>query len=202
MSKAEIFFDAITGVRPELVEEALDYRFTQRSRSGRRYVQAAACLALVALVGLAALRTGIVSGGSSADNAACDMSTDTSSSPQESESSTAFGDAPDSSSASDSGEALLPDTDSKAESGVSIPGESVARFTATVLEVHETYLLVEPEAGESIRASADRVEVPLTGLEDLWDIQTGERVAVTWAGMLLETYPAQLSQVLELVPAE
>ncbi len=199
MNKAEIFFDAITGVRPELIEEALDYRFRRVDRS--RYLKAAACLALVVLVGFAALRTGIVSGGSSANDTACNMSGDISEAPQEPESSAAVGEAPENDLAdATGGDGLLQDADNKMEE--SIPGESVSRFTATVLEVHEAYLLVEPTEGESILSSADRIEVPLAGLEDLWDIQVGERIAVTWAGTVMETYPARLSRVLELVPAE
>lgn len=198
MNKAEIFFDAITGVRPELIEEALDYRFCRVDRS--RYLKAAACLALVVLVGFAALRTGIVSGGSTNDTA-CDMSGNMSEAPQESESSAAVGEAPENDLADDNGgDGLLQDADNKMEE--SIPGESVSRFTATVLEVHGTYLLVEPTEGESILSSADRIEVPLAGLEDLWDIQVGDRIAVTWAGTVMETYPARLSRVLELVLVE
>lgn len=200
MNRAEIIFDAITGVRPGLIEEALDHRFRRANWS--RYVKGAACLALVVVLGFAALRTGII-GGSGTDSSASDsnmVSGDCAPSEEPTET------APADSESSDSGgtmyDDVVQDAESKSEDAVGIPGDSVSRFTATVLEVHEGYLLVEPAEGESILASADRICVSLKDLGELWDIQVGERIAVTWAGMILESYPAQLNQVLEITPAE
>ena len=52
MSGAEKFFDAITEVREDLLEEALDYRFTKRKAiPWQRYAGLAACLALVVCIG-------------------------------------------------------------------------------------------------------------------------------------------------------
>ena len=52
MSGAEKLFDAITEVREDLVEEALDYRFPQKKPiPWQRYVPLAACLALVVCIG-------------------------------------------------------------------------------------------------------------------------------------------------------
>ena len=52
MSSAEKFYDAITEVREDLVEEALDYRFPQkRAIPWQRYAGLAACLALVVCIG-------------------------------------------------------------------------------------------------------------------------------------------------------
>ena len=68
MNKAEIFFDAITGLREELVEEALDCRFRRRV-PWSRYAGLAACLALVVCVGWFGLMlAGGGMGGSGADN--------------------------------------------------------------------------------------------------------------------------------------
>ena len=44
--KAEILFDAVTGIRPELVERALDAPIRRRP-VWRRYAALAACLALI-----------------------------------------------------------------------------------------------------------------------------------------------------------
>ena len=48
--KAEILFDAITGIREDLVEEAQRHVFCRRAR-WRRYGGLAACLVLAALAG-------------------------------------------------------------------------------------------------------------------------------------------------------
>ena len=76
MSGAEKFFDAITQVREDLVEEALDYRFTRRRTiHWQRYVPLAACLALVVCIGYLAanLRMGgmnAATGNGGGDNSA------------------------------------------------------------------------------------------------------------------------------------
>lgn len=73
MSKAEKLFDAITNVREELVEEALDYRFpAKRAIPWQRYAKWAACLALVVCIGYLAstLRMGGMAGSDSTGNGA------------------------------------------------------------------------------------------------------------------------------------
>ena len=50
MSRADIWFDAITNIREELVEEALSHRFRRRIPWGK-YMGLAACLVLVVCVG-------------------------------------------------------------------------------------------------------------------------------------------------------
>ena len=55
MSREEIFFDAITNLREELVEEAQEYVF--RKHSWRRYTRLAACLALTAILCLGIYRS-------------------------------------------------------------------------------------------------------------------------------------------------
>ena len=52
MSGAEKLFDAITEVREDLIDEALDYRFARRKAiHWQRYAALAACLALVVCIG-------------------------------------------------------------------------------------------------------------------------------------------------------
>ena len=52
MSGAEKLFDAITEVREELIDEALDYRFVRKKAiHWQRYAALAACLALVVCIG-------------------------------------------------------------------------------------------------------------------------------------------------------
>ena len=69
------------------------------------------------------------------------------------------------------------------------------RFTATVLEVNEAYLLVEPAEGSRERNSADKIEVPLKKI-NAWPVpQVGDLVTVFYNGELQETYPARITQV-------
>ena len=76
MMGAEKFYDAITEVREDLVEEALDYRFPQKKPiPWQRYVPLAACLALVVCIGYLAanLRMGgmnTAGGNDGSDNSA------------------------------------------------------------------------------------------------------------------------------------
>ena len=76
MMGAEKFYDAITEVREDLVEEALDYRFPQKKPiPWQRYVPLAACLALVVCIGYLAanLRMGgmnTAGGNDASDNSA------------------------------------------------------------------------------------------------------------------------------------
>ena len=73
-------------------------------------------------------------------------------------------------------------------------------FLATVVEVQQGSLLVEPLAGESIRDSADRVVVPLNEQEPAADWQVGDGVQVEFASGVMESYPAQLSGSVTLTP--
>lgn len=77
-------------------------------------------------------------------------------------------------------------------------------FTGMVVEVRDTYLLVEPPEGESVRSSADLFEVPLTGegfvTATEWTV--GMTVEVAFDGTILESYPAQLDRVYSVSAVE
>ena len=67
-------------------------------------------------------------------------------------------------------------------------------FQATVLEVHETYLLVEPGEETWERSSSDKIEVSLHD-KTSWPIpQVGDTVNVFYNGELMETYPARVGK--------
>ena len=72
-------------------------------------------------------------------------------------------------------------------------GAAETTFGATVLEVHDGWLLVEPLEGEDILSSADRFMVSLAGVEEVPDLEAGEEIAVTFDGMIRESYPAQVT---------
>lgn len=68
-------------------------------------------------------------------------------------------------------------------------------FTAEVLEVHNNYLLVEPEENSRERSSADKIQISLKDREP-WPIpQVGDTVTVVYNGEIQEIYPAQITKV-------
>ncbi len=71
------------------------------------------------------------------------------------------------------------------------------QFVATVLEMDEDSLLVEPAEGEDMRDTADRVTLPTDGLseERLSEIEVGDEIRIFYTGEVMESYPAQLADV-------
>lgn len=181
MKKAEIFYDAMTGIRESIVEEVQDYRFRRRSIPWRRYAGLAACLALVVCIGYFAARAGV--GGS--DGASGNSSGNAGVLPGESENAPSSG-------GSDNG-AVPPGADGAGQDGEAPAEGEDYRMAATVLEVHETYLLVEPVEGDPALASADRFAVSVADVEDLPELKEGDRIAVTYDGFIRESYPAQIT---------
>ena len=185
MNRAEIFFDAITNIREELVEEALGHRFRRRVPWGK-YAGWAACLALVVCVGWFGLTLagGGMGGGSDGNG-------------YSSGSSGAAGDtAPQAPEGGKSEETAVPGDSPE------VDGSVREAFQAVVLEVGETSILVEPLAGESVRNSADQIRVPTGELEDLPALEAGDVVRVAFDGNILESYPAQLGRVYSVELAE
>jgi len=154
--KAEIFFDAITRLREDLVEEAQNYTFRKKRAVWRKFASLAACVMLVVSLGmLAALPKGCGSAGGGDSSA-----------PMASDESEANVGAP-------SGDGSMFPAPSDA------PPSSEAKqieFCAQVLEVREDGLLVEPFDG--LPADVERVRVPTAGLEDLPEFYPGGTVTV------------------------
>ena len=179
MRKEEVFFDAITNLREDLVEAAQNYAFRRRVR-WERWAGLAACLALAAFLSLPFV---LPSGGSGGDpNGAADQA------------------APMTPEAAPPAEA--PAGDSGEVSGEPAPGASegaaLLRFEATVLEVRENTLLVEPDPAAGIAVQA---EVPLEGVEGVPVLREGDRITISCAAVQ-ETEPARLVDVLEITRAE
>ena len=173
--KAEILFDAITAVREDLIEAAQNYVFHKKPSAWLRYAALAACLVVVAGLGFGALRLGLLDGmGGSGSNTSGAADGAVPESSGETTSDTAGGDT-----AGDTGDT----------------GDAAAEttFHAAVLEVHDGWLLVEPLEGEDILSSADRFMVSLAGVEEVPDLEAGEEIAVTFDGMIRESYPAQVT---------
>ena len=83
-----------------------------------------------------------------------------------------------------------------ANNNLSLPPDiqdpNTSQFVATVLEVHDTYLMVAPEGGSQL-SYADQVEVSLGGLEIPAALQVGETVLVVYDGYVQEIYPPRIS---------
>ena len=71
-------------------------------------------------------------------------------------------------------------------------------FTATILEVHDNCFMVTPDEGSSASASSDKIEVPSRNAERGVDFAAGDRVLITYDGMIQELYPARLPQVYKI----
>lgn len=77
-----------------------------------------------------------------------------------------------------------------------------ATLRATVLTADADELLVEPLPGSDALSSADRIVVPLAGLEDAPEAQPGDTVEITYGGTILESDPAQLGDVRRVAVLE
>ena len=79
------------------------------------------------------------------------------------------------------------------------PDSEAVFFEATVLEVAENGLLVEPAENSSERKSSDRISVSLSGLDSsqsdalLQEIIAGDIVEIEYNGAISESYPAQIT---------
>lgn len=198
--KGEKFFDAITHVREDLVEEAQDYKFRKQSAVWRRFAGLAASIVLIVSIGfLAAVPRGCGSGGSGAapdantsmpfgggsDQAMPVDPPSSEGSPPQEVGGEFPGDAPaDMPEASDPGD-----------------GDALRQFTAIVVEIQDAAILVEPDE----YSSRYQVLIPTTELE-FPPLVEGDQILVTCtSGPILTTDPPVLTGVRaieKIEPAE
>ena len=79
------------------------------------------------------------------------------------------------------------------------------RFEATILEVHDAHFLVKPCENTQEAKSADKIVVSTQNADPNVQWQVGDPVLITYDGIIMETYPAQLHQVYKvekLTPTE
>lgn len=75
--------------------------------------------------------------------------------------------------------------------------ENIYSFSATVLEASDKQLLIEPSVDSLEYKSCSKIYIPLTdGTED---ISVGDKITVVYDGLIQETYPAQISNVYEII---
>lgn len=191
MKKAEIIYDAITNVRESLIEEALDHRFRKKI-PWQRYAALAACLVL--FISVMPLMIAIVSPKGGADSAA----NSTAAAPQSPEAVQdknhgAPGAAEPGAAPSTSGAAM---ESSPAETAPAEPAPApaepaeTAAFTAEVLDVSDGRLWVRPLTG---LAFTDPLEVDITGVTALPELQPGDRVCITFDGIVQPAEPARIA---------
>lgn len=174
--KAEIFFDAITLLGEDLVEEAQDYRFRKKRTVWKKLGSLAACLMLIASISLLALPRGCGGSAPKMNNSSAPSSTD-SSAPAET---------PDQNAPALSGEP----TPEPAEDGYE--QTETVQFTAAVLEIRDNSILVEPLEGEQLRRSYDQIVVVTRNLE-LPELAVGDEIRVAYDGWIAESDPAVIS---------
>ena len=66
---------------------------------------------------------------------------------------------------------------------------------ATLVEIHDGYYLVEPVAGSWELNSASRIQVPINNMKPSPEPQVGDVLWIEYDGQIMETYPAQISNV-------
>lgn len=80
----------------------------------------------------------------------------------------------------------------KEEPVVEVPEVS---FEATILEVQDTYFLIEPVEGSVERNSASQITVPIKNVDTSIEPEVGDIIEITYDGMIAESYPAQIMNV-------
>ena len=77
-------------------------------------------------------------------------------------------------------------------------------FNATVLEVYEKSVLVEPFEGEEELLSFDQVVVntDVESTHEIPEMEEGTTVRIVYNGDIAETYPAQINTVFAIYPVD
>lgn len=72
--------------------------------------------------------------------------------------------------------------------------EEQYEFVRTIIETHDSYMIVEPEENASERKSSDKISMKITrptnGTNDFY--VKGNKVRITYNGVIMESYPAQI----------
>lgn len=71
-------------------------------------------------------------------------------------------------------------------------------FDAKILEIHDDYFLVKPDAGTQEANCSDKIKVSTQNTDRSVDWQVGDQVRITYNGQIQELYPAILPQVYKV----
>ena len=83
------------------------------------------------------------------------------------------------------------------ENTIIVPSNN-SQLRATVLEVHDSYLLVAPEGGTPESRIADKIEVSVKGKESWPILSAGNTILIIYDGNVQETYPARINNVYQV----
>lgn len=72
--------------------------------------------------------------------------------------------------------------------------EQISTFNGKVIEANQNSIIVEPNEGEEIRKTADKISVGL-GKNNDEKYEVGSIVKIIYTGSIMETYPAQIEAV-------
>ena len=80
--------------------------------------------------------------------------------------------------------------------------EEQYEFVGTIIGAYDRSILVEPDEGTNERKSSDKISMgitrPTSGINDFYVV--GNKVKITYNGMIMESYPAQIiATKIELV---
>lgn len=78
--------------------------------------------------------------------------------------------------------------------GTEVP-ESYVTFQATILEINEYNMFVEPLPGSLELDSADRFSIPIKSMPPSPEAEVGDVIEIQYNGEIMESYPAQLGQI-------
>ena len=83
-----------------------------------------------------------------------------------------------------------------------IQSEEEYFFYGKIIEVTDSYIIVEPNEGEEVRKSADKISIALGENNDVFYL-VGTNLKVIYSGTIMETYPAQVEVIkIELKSTE
>ncbi len=68
-------------------------------------------------------------------------------------------------------------------------------FEATILEIKDTYLLVEPVEGSLELKSSERITLPRKNMNPSPEPEVGDIIEIKYDGLIAESYPAQIIEV-------
>lgn len=198
--RAETFFDAITFLREDLVEEAQDYVFRRRRSGWRKFGSLAACVMLVMSLGLLAVMP--KGCGSAGDMVSCDMNTSSGAPASPAEAPPASGEPSDGSVGGSGTDTAPHPPEGEGNPDFGLGEDGPVQFSARVVEVLEDGLLAELLPEEPGLFGTDRVRISTAGLDGLPALQPGDVVFVSCGAASLEDGEILAEDVTELRLAE
>ena len=71
-------------------------------------------------------------------------------------------------------------------------------FQAIILDIYDSYYLVEPIEGSQKLKSSDQIIVPMKNLDPSLEPEAGDIIEITYDGSIAESYPAQITEVYSI----